>query len=167
MQLSTRGRYAVMAMVHLACRQMHCARPVTLAEIASTEGLSLAYLEQLFGPLRRAQLVVSARGPGGGYRLARTACDISIADIVCAVEEPLAVTRCTAEVPGCIGRPEGLAEKCRTHDLWHELGQHIHMFLCGVSLAHVVDGQVAGRACRAAPAGDAAVEPAAADIEAP
>jgi len=96
MQLSTRGRYAVMAMVDLATRQAvgcECG-PICLAEIACRQQLSLAYLEQLFGKLRRAGLVASARGPGGGYRLARPSDTISIADIVCAVDAPIQTIRC-------------------------------------------------------------------------
>ncbi|QYU66088.1 Rrf2 family transcriptional regulator [Leptolyngbya sp. 15MV] len=99
MRLSTRGRYAVMAMVELAARQAAstdlCGRnPISLADIAAAQHLSLAYLEQLFGPLRRAGLVASARGPGGGYRLARDAACISIAAIIQAVDEPIHATRC-------------------------------------------------------------------------
>ena len=103
MQLSTRGRYAVMAMVDLATRQtLGCeCGPVCLAEIAARQKLSQAYLEQLFGKLRRAGLVGSARGPGGGYRLARSSDAIAIADIIAAVDEPIHATRC-GRSPGCI-----------------------------------------------------------------
>src|SRR4051812_10040927 len=118
MRLSTRGRYAVMAMVELAARQQadSGAPMVALAEIAQAQLLSLAYLEQLFGNLRRCGLVASARGPGGGYRLARPATEIAVADIVEAVEEPMRATRCEQGSPGCVG-----GERCLTHDLWHEL----------------------------------------------
>jgi len=146
MQLSTRGRYAVMAMVDLATRQtLGCeCGPVCLAEIARRQKLSQAYLEQLFGRLRRAGLVASARGPGGGYRLARGSDAIAIADIVKAVDEPIHATRC--EGHGCIdGGPDG-PTKCQTHDLWEELGRQIHLFLQGVTLADVVAGRVLGRA---------------------
>jgi Rrf2 family iron-sulfur cluster assembly transcriptional regulator len=153
MQLSTRGRYAVMAMVHLAGRQLEGARPVTLAEIAAAEGLSLAYLEQLFGPLRRAGLVISARGPGGGYRLAHPPSAISIADVVGAVDEALQVTRCGAGADGCIDRADGAMQRCATHALWHELGRHIHLFLGGINLADVVQQQIEGRAAAPRPAG--------------
>lgn len=149
MRLSTRGRYAVMAMVELAARQSRAGGPlgqVSLAEIAAAQHLSLAYLEQLFGPLRRAGLVASARGPGGGYRLAKPPERISIAAIVQAVDEPIQATRCGEGVPGCLG-----GERCLTHDLWAELGVQIQLFLEGVTLADVVDGRVLGRA--AAPAG--------------
>jgi Rrf2 family iron-sulfur cluster assembly transcriptional regulator len=148
MRLSTRGRYAVMAMVELAARQPPAmdgdpakGRPVTLAEIAQAQQLSLAYLEQLFGPLRRAGLVASARGPGGGYRLGRAPVSISIAAIVDAVEEPLRTTRCEEGSPGCLS-----GQRCLTHDLWAELGVQIRLFLDGMTLADVVTGQVTGRA---------------------
>jgi Rrf2 family transcriptional regulator, iron-sulfur cluster assembly transcription factor len=147
-QLSTRGRYAVMAMVDLAMQQtLGCeCGPVCLAEIANRQKLSQAYLEQLFGKLRRAGLVASARGPGGGYRLAHGSEAIAIADIIAAVEEPIHATRCEGGGPGCIdGGVEG-ASKCQTHDLWEELGRQIRFFLRGITLADVVAGRVIGRA---------------------
>lgn len=153
MRLSTRGRYAVMAMVELAARQAAAPPPppgkqpvpVSLAEIAAAQMLSLAYLEQLFGPLRRAALVASARGPGGGYRLARPAERIAISDIVDAVDEPIKATRCEDGAPGCVA-----GRKCLTHDLWSELGEQIRLFLSDVTLADVVSGRVSGRALRPA-----------------
>jgi Rrf2 family transcriptional regulator, iron-sulfur cluster assembly transcription factor len=170
MQLSTRGRYAVMAMTDLASRQSdgcECG-PVCLAEIAGRQQLSLAYLEQLFGKLRRAGLVASARGPGGGYRLARTPNEIAIADIVAAVDEPIRATRCEEGSGGCMaipasgsagatgnetgGEPGGGSGggsgggRCQTHDLWYELGLQIELFLKGVSLADVVARRIRGRA---------------------
>jgi len=149
MRLSTRGRYAVMAMVELAARQERAAipapikntPPVSLAEIAAAQMLSLAYLEQLFGPLRRAGLVASARGPGGGYRLARPADQISISDIVDAVAEPIRATRCEDGAHGCTG-----GRRCIAHDLWAELGEQIRLFLDGMMLSDVVHGDVQGRA---------------------
>lgn len=151
MRLSTRGRYAVMAMVELAARQGGCAagghggmpasRPVSLADVATAQSLSLAYLEQLFGHLRRAGLVASARGPGGGYRLARPAREITVSAIVDAVDEPLRATRCEEGSPGCLA-----GQRCLTHDLWAELGEQIRLFLGHVSLADVVAGKVLGRA---------------------
>ena len=163
MQLSTRGRYAVMAMVDLATRQAigcECG-PICLAEIAARQQLSLSYLEQLFGKLRRAGLVASARGPGGGYRLARGSDGISIADIVAAVDEPIHATRCHDGSGGCMAAPaaNSFGERCQTHDLWFELGRQIGLFLAGVTLADVVTGRVLGRAV---PVTDAAV-PLAAD----
>ena len=150
MQLSTRGRYAVMAMVDLATRQAigcECG-PVCLAEIAAGQQLSLSYLEQLFGKLRRAGLVASARGPGGGYRLARDSDRITIADIVAAVDEPIHATRCHDGSGGCMAAPAAgnVGERCQTHDLWDELGRQIGLFLAGVTLADVVTGRVLGRA---------------------
>ena len=143
-----------MALADLAVREARSAgqHPVTLAEIATGQVLSLSYLEQLFGKLRRAGLVTSVRGPGGGYRLARPADALPIADIVNAVDEPIRVTRCVEGGPGCMQAETGLGEaacapeRCRTHDLWHELGRQIHLFLAGVTLGDVVAGRVAGRA---------------------
>jgi Rrf2 family iron-sulfur cluster assembly transcriptional regulator len=151
MRLSTRGRYAVMAMVEMAAREglgEGCAsgRPVTLAEIAAAQHLSVAYLEQLFARLRRAGLVASARGPGGGYRLARPPAAIPIAEVVEAADEPIIATRCEEGGPGCLA-----GDRCLTHDLWAELGDQIRLFLGGMSLADVVAGKVIGRA--RAPAG--------------
>jgi Rrf2 family transcriptional regulator, iron-sulfur cluster assembly transcription factor len=148
-QLSTRGRYAVMAMVDLATQQtLGCeCGPVCLAEIASRQKLSQAYLEQLFAKLRRAGLVASARGPGGGYRLARGSDTIAMADIISAVDEPIRATRCPDGTPGCIeGAGSGAPTRCQTHELWEELGQQILLFLQGVTLADVVAGRVQGRA---------------------
>jgi Rrf2 family transcriptional regulator, iron-sulfur cluster assembly transcription factor len=148
MQLSTRGRYAVMAMVDLASRQSvgcECG-PVCLAEIAASQQLSLSYLEQLFAKLRRSGLVASARGPGGGYRLARDSDRISIAAIIAAVDEPIRATRCDEKSGPCLALPGQLTERCQTHDLWAELGRQIGMFLGGVTLADVVLGRVRGRA---------------------
>lgn len=143
MQLSTRGRYAVTAMVDLATRQtLGCeCGPICLAEIAARQNLSQAYLEQLFAKLRRAGLVASARGPGGGYRLARSSDAMTIADIVAAVDEPLYPARRDSDGGG--GEE---AIRCQTHDLWEELGRQIRIFLEGVTLADVVAGHVLGRA---------------------
>lgn len=151
MRLSTRGRYAVMAMVEMAARErlgQACAGapPVTLGEIAQAQHLSVAYLEQLFGRLRRAGLVASARGPGGGYRLARPAAEIAIAEVVDAADEPIVATRCEEGGPGCLA-----GQRCITHDLWAELGDQIRLFLRAMSLADVVEGKVLGRARAPAP----------------
>jgi Rrf2 family iron-sulfur cluster assembly transcriptional regulator len=147
MQISTRARYAVMAMVELACREYDAASPgrVTLAQIAASQQLSLSYLEQLFGRLRRAGLVLSTRGPGGGYRLGRPAARLTVADIVDAVEEPIRATRCTGD-GGCLRTADGQPAQCRTHVLWSELGQQIRLFLAGITLEDVVEDRVAGRA---------------------
>src|SRR5215471_10856820 len=98
MRLSTKGRYAVMAMADLAAHEGG-ERPVSLAEIAKRQEISLSYLEQLFAKLRRGALVKSVRGPGGGYRLSRPAADVRIADIILAVDEPIAATRCKTGSP--------------------------------------------------------------------
>ncbi len=114
MRLSTKGRYAVMAMADLAAHG-EGARPVSLADIAERQEISLSYLEQLFAKLRRGGLVVSVRGPGGGYRLSRVAGEIRIADIIVAVDEPITATRCQKGSPkGCMGT----SGRCVTHDLW-------------------------------------------------
>jgi len=137
MKLSTKGRYAVMAMADLA--QHSAGSPITLSEIAERQEISLAYLEQLFAKLRKRGLVASTRGPGGGYKLAMPADDIRISSIVVAVDEPLKVTRCATNDPGvgCVG-----AARCVTHDLWEELGRQIQSFLASVTLADVVEHRI-------------------------
>ena len=158
MHLTTRGRYAVMAMADLATRQSagcECG-PVCLAEIAERQQLSLSYLEQLFAKLRRAGLVASARGPGGGYRLVTAPEASPIAAIVAAVDEAIHATRCEGGSGGCMAgpTPKSAGEPCQTHDLWFELGRQIELFLSGISLADVVGGRVRGRAV-SVPASDA------------
>jgi Rrf2 family iron-sulfur cluster assembly transcriptional regulator len=150
MRLSTKGRYAVMAMADLAgnAPESHNQtqaeiKPVALADIAERQDISLSYLEQLFAKLRRGGLVTSVRGPGGGYRLSRPSNELRIADIIVAVDEPIAATRCkTGSAKGCTKT----GARCVTHDLWEELGQQIHVFLSSVSLADVVEKRVLGRA---------------------
>jgi Rrf2 family transcriptional regulator, iron-sulfur cluster assembly transcription factor len=147
-KLNTRGRYAVMAMADLA-GHMEGARPVPLADISLRQGISLSYLEQLFAKLRRGGLVASARGPGGGYRLARPASETRIADIILAVDEPIRATRCRdGSALGCLGK----SGRCLTHDLWEELGRQIEVFLESVTLGDVIENRVLGRAqpCQAA-----------------
>jgi Rrf2 family iron-sulfur cluster assembly transcriptional regulator len=131
MKLSAKGRYAVMAMADIA--HVSDGAPVSLADITLRQGISQAYLEQIFAKLRRRGLVESARGPGGGYRLARSAEEIPIADIVLAVEEPLRITRCKGGARGCVA-----GARCLTHDLWDALGRQIQIFLAAVSLADVI-----------------------------
>jgi Rrf2 family iron-sulfur cluster assembly transcriptional regulator len=138
MRLSTKGRYAVMAMADLARRQEEPCRAVALAEIATRQEISLSYLEQLFARLRRKGLVQSARGPGGGYRLTRTAAETSIAEIVLAVDEPLRATRCSEQGKGCMLK----GERCLTHDLWDDLGHRIEDYLASISLADVLSGRL-------------------------
>ena len=145
MRLSTKGRYAVMAMADLAghAGEADETKPVALADIAQRQDISLSYLEQLFAKLRRGGLVTSVRGPGGGYRLSRSSDALRIADIIMAVDEPIAATRCKqGSVRGCTKT----GARCVTHDLWEELGQQIHVFLSSVSLADVVEKRVLGRA---------------------
>ena len=132
MKLSTKGRYAVMALADLASR--HSDRPVPLAAIARSQNISQEYLEQLFARLRRAGLVESVRGPGGGYRLARDPDDIFIIDIIRAADEPLRVTRCDGD--GVVGCQKG--EACITHELWSALSRQICGFLSNVTLGDVI-----------------------------
>lgn len=139
MKLSTKGRYAVMAMADLALHSK--GKPVALADIAERQEISLSYLEQLFGKLRRGGLVRSVRGPGGGYLVARDIEDLRISDVIIAVDEPIKATRCAPGSPaGC----HGAKGRCITHDLWQELGNQIFMFLSSVSLADVVNRKVLG-----------------------
>jgi Rrf2 family iron-sulfur cluster assembly transcriptional regulator len=153
MRLSTRGRYAVMAMVDLACHGRGA--PVSLAEIALRQEISLSYLEQLFAMLRKGGLVKGVRGPGGGYLLALDRSETRIADIILAVDEPIRATRCRPGAPlGC----SATGARCLTHDLWEELGNQIHLYLSSVSLADVCERRVLGLSGRLhrAPARDAA-----------
>jgi Rrf2 family transcriptional regulator, iron-sulfur cluster assembly transcription factor len=147
MRLTSKGRYAVMAMADLA---LHggAERTAPLAEIARRQEISLSYLEQLFARLRRAGLVAGVRGPGGGYRLARAADRIAVAEIIAAVNEPIKATRCKdGSAKSCLGR-DG---RCIAHGLWAELGNHIQSFLASVSLADVLERRFGGE-----PAGMAA-----------
>jgi Rrf2 family transcriptional regulator, iron-sulfur cluster assembly transcription factor len=142
-RLSTKGRYAVMAMCDLA--QHGGSGPVALAEIADRQEISLSYLEQLFAMLRKGGLVKSVRGPGGGYLLGHDRGDIRIADIILAVDEPIRATRCTPGAPiGCRGN----RSRCLTHDLWEELGNQIHLYLSSVTLADVCERRVLGTSGR-------------------
>jgi len=135
MRLTTKGRFAVTAMVDLAMNQGKY--PVTLAAISERQKISLSYLEQLFGKLRRRALVDSVRGPGGGYRLAQDMAQISVADVILAVDEMLDSTQCGGR-ENC--RDE---KKCITHNLWADLNQHIFGYLGGVTLKQLVDEQKA------------------------
>lgn len=150
MKLTTKGRYAVMAMVDLARHGGD--GPVALADIALRQEISLSYLEQLFAKLRRGGLVRSVRGPGGGYLLARPGDDTRIADIILAVDEPLRATRCRPSTSlGCLSDHS----RCLTHDLWEELGNQIQVFLNSVTLEDVLQRRVLGasRFLPAVPAG--------------
>jgi Rrf2 family transcriptional regulator, iron-sulfur cluster assembly transcription factor len=133
MKMSTKGRYAVMAMIDIG--QNGTGMPVSLNEISERQDISQEYLEQLFGKLRRAGLVNSTRGPGGGYTLAKALADIALADVILAVDEPLRVTRCEGDaVDGCVR-----GEKCCAHDLWASLGRQMMYFLESVTLEDVVE----------------------------
>ena len=133
MRLTTKGRFAVTAMIDLAMQ--HRTGPVTLAEISQRQKISLSYLEQLFAKLRRRALVDSVRGPGGGYSLAKDMAQVSVADIILAVDEPIDATQC--------GGKENCQDdkKCITHDLWAKLNEHILDYLGGVTLRQLVDAQ--------------------------
>ena len=133
MRLTTKGRFAVTAMVDLAMRGGE--RPVTLGDISERQKISLSYLEQLFGKLRRRSLVSSVRGPGGGYRLTRPTTDLSVGEIILAVDEPIDATQCGGR-ENC--RDE---QKCITHDLWTDLNRHIFEYLNSVTLSQLVEGQ--------------------------
>ncbi len=135
MRLTTKGRFAVTAMLDLAMQ--HGSDPVTLAEISQRHKISLSYLEQLFGKMRRRALVNSVRGPGGGYRLAKDMGRVSVADIIDAVDEPIDSTQC--------GGKENCHDdkKCITHDLWAKLNAHISAYLGAVTLKQLVDDQKA------------------------
>lgn len=143
MKLSTKARYAVMAMADIAA--YGDGAPIPSAVIAGRQRISQSYLEQLFARLRRAGLVNSARGPGGGYLLTREAAAISINEIVRAVNPPIRATRCDGSLDSaCLGDNR----RCLTHDLWQALGDRINSFLSSVSLADVVEGRlVAPRPC--------------------
>ncbi|WP_018870406.1 MULTISPECIES: Rrf2 family transcriptional regulator [unclassified Thioalkalivibrio] len=131
MKLTTKGRYAVTAMLDVATHTRE--GPVSLAEVAGRQKLSLSYLEQLFSRLRKKGLVVSSRGPGGGYALSRDSAEISVAEIIVAVDEPVDVTRCGGKA-NC-----NKQSRCLTHDLWADLSDQLYDFLSNRSLAEVLE----------------------------
>ena len=131
MRLTTKGRYAVTAMLDLALH--HGSGPITLADIAQRQGISLSYLEQLFARLRKRSLVSSVRGPGGGYTLGREADEIFVAQVIAAVDENLYTTRCGGAHNCQDNQP------CLTHDLWQDLSFQIRDFLAGIDLAQLVE----------------------------
>lgn len=152
MRLTTKGRFAVTAMLDLAMHEATAVneaknsgdvaaiiKPVTLAGISERQSISLSYLEQLFSRLRRQGLVSSVRGPGGGYKLAKNYADISVAEIINAVDEQIDATQCGGH-ENC--RDEG---RCMTHDLWATLNSKILDYLAGISLADMVSAQTAGQ----------------------
>lgn len=138
-QLSTRGRYAVMALIDLATLQnegAEASRCVKLEEIANRQEISLSYLEQLFAQLRRAGVVNSMRGPGGGYKLSREKEEILLIDIIVAVSEGTKATRCESAT-GCLKKG-----RCNAHDLWSALGDHIEIFMRQVNLKMVCENDI-------------------------
>ncbi len=140
MRLSTKGRYAVTAMLDLALNGQD--GPVTLSDISENQGISLSYLEQLFAALRAKNLVRGVRGPGGGYFLGREADEISIANIICAVDEWVEFTRCQGR-EDCRG-----GQRCMTHNLWDDLSRQIYEFIEEISLADLVSrGQGSNHGC--------------------
>ncbi len=146
MRLTTKGRFAVTAMIDLALREN--TGPVALAAISARQQISLSYLEQLFGKLRRHELVESTRGPGGGYSLGRPSEEITVADIIVAVDEPLDATSCAGK-ENCMGQDAG---RCMTHDLWASLNTKMIEYLSSISLKALVQEQVAkGIAIEGAP----------------
>ena len=133
MRLTTKGRFAVTAMIDLGLRQHH--GPVTLASISQRQDISLSYLEQLFGRLRRHELVASTRGPGGGYTMGRPMSEISVADVIYAVDEPLDATQCRGK-ENCDND-----QRCMTHDLWTNLNRVMVDYLDSVTLQQLVEDQ--------------------------
>ncbi|MFC1235892.1 Fe-S cluster assembly transcriptional regulator IscR [Vibrio sp. DW001] len=130
MRLTSKGRYAVTAMLDVALNSQE--GPVPLADISERQGISLSYLEQLFSKLRKAGLVASVRGPGGGYRLGRQAFDISIGIIISAVDESVDATKCGGK-SGCQG-----GTRCLTHTLWRDLSDRISDFLDNITLGQLM-----------------------------
>jgi len=130
-RLTTKGRYAVTAMLDLAFHSR--TKPVTLTEIATRQTISLSYLEQLFSRLRRADMVVGVRGPGGGYRLSRGPEEISIAEIILAVDEQVDLTNCESRANCQNDQP------CLTHDLWMGLSHTVRSYLDGITVAQLLD----------------------------
>ena len=146
MKLTTKGRYAVTAMADIAA----CSDgdPVALSAVSLRQGISLSYLEQLFGKLRKAGLVESARGVAGGYLLARSSVEIRVSEIVAAVDEQIKTTACTPGAEkGCLGT----SARCLTHDLWDELGRQIEIFLEAATLDDVIKRRILGMAAVNAP----------------
>ena len=153
MRLTTKGRYAVTAMLDLALHQGQ--GPITLADIAERQGISLSYLEQLFARLRKRALVASVRGPGGGYSLGRDASQVFVAEVIAAVDESVDTTRCGG-AHNCQNN-----QRCLTHDLWQDLSERIYEYLNQISLRDLVDRtavQVVARRQEAAPPPECSAE---------
>lgn len=130
MRLTTKGRYAVTAMLDLSLN--YGVRPITLADISERQGISLSYLEQLFAHLRKQGLVSSSRGPGGGYRLSRSADEVTVLDVISAVDEKVDTTRCEGKGNCSNG------EQCLSHEIWHSLSEQIRSYLASITLGEVV-----------------------------
>lgn len=145
MRLTTKGRFAVTAMIDLALHQRN--DPITLAEISERQSISLSYLEQLFGKLRRHHIVESVRGPGGGYNLGRAADQVTVADIVIAVDEPLDATQCGGK-QDCLDKSKPGKAQCMTHELWTTLNAKMVDYLDSVSLQDLVNQQLEKQANR-------------------
>lgn len=140
MKLTTKGRYAVTAMLDLSFHGME--KPISLAEISDRQEISLSYLEQLFAKLRRRGLVRSVRGPGGGYVLGEDPEEISVADIIRAVDEPIQATSCEAgSEEGCRpgSRESKNVSRCITHHLWENMGLHINQYLESIHLSRLLE----------------------------
>lgn len=150
MRLTTKGRYAVTAMLDLALH--HGQGPITLADIAQRQGISLSYLEQLFSRLRKRTLVSSVRGPGGGYSLGREAADIHVAEVIAAVDENVDTTRCGG-AHNCQDN-----DRCLTHDLWHDLSDRIYDYLNSISLQDLMNREGVQRVAERQDNGDGCVD---------
>lgn len=128
MILTTKARYAVMAVIEIASQ--NSLKPISLNEISKSQNISLSYLEQIFVLLRKNNIVKSIKGPGGGYILSKNKSEISVSDIIKAIDEPIKMTRCSVEKKSCNSNKT----KCKTHHLWHGLEKRIYDYLNSISL---------------------------------
>jgi Rrf2 family iron-sulfur cluster assembly transcriptional regulator len=127
MILTTRGRYAVMAVVDMV--EAGSGKPISLSSISKRQNISLSYLEQIFSNLRKAGIVKSVKGPGGGYTLGKSSAEVKISNIIKAIGEPIKMTRCGNEAVGCMAKT-----RCKTHDLWHGLEKTIYLYFESISI---------------------------------
>jgi Rrf2 family transcriptional regulator, iron-sulfur cluster assembly transcription factor len=130
MILTTKARYAVMAIIEISSQKTN--KPLSLNEIARSQNISLSYLEQIFTHLKKNNIVKSVKGPGGGYILSKEKSQITVSDIIKAIDEPIKMTRCTLDKSGCIATNN--KTKCKTHHLWHGLENRIYDYLNSISL---------------------------------
>lgn len=130
MILTTKARYAVMAIIEISSQKTN--KPLSLNEIARSQNISLSYLEQIFTHLKKNDIVKSVKGPGGGYILSKEKSQITVSDIIKAIDEPIKMTRCTLDISGCIATNNKI--KCKTHHLWHGLENRIYDYLNSISL---------------------------------